>query len=271
MLGVGKAAPAQCSAAAGGVFRRSCPEKGRGRRCPLEGRQRREGARSVGEGGRRGTAAFLAVQAVLYVLFLSMDLLEAGGWSDPVKFLSILLCLGFCLFWAGRGGDRLVAAAMVFTAAADLLLLLLDRWYGAGVALFCVVQGLYLARIRRMTGRGLWLPLRAGLSLLLWMALVRLGLFTPLNALAAFYFANFLCNAAAALGAPGRRGRLFALGLWLFLCCDVCVGLRNSGLPLGTADAVQLGMWFFYLPGQVLIALSALPDPGLRGVCHETK
>ena len=112
---------------------------------------------------RGGAAAFLAVQTALYLLFLAMDWMELGKRSDPVKFVSILLCLLFCLRWTGRGGDRLVAWAMGFTLAADVFLLLLDRWYGAGVALFCVVQGLYLARIVRLTGRGLWLPARAGL------------------------------------------------------------------------------------------------------------
>ena len=54
-----------------------------------------------------------------------------------------------------------MAWAMAFTLAADTFLLLLDRWYGMGIVLFCVVQGLYLARIRRACGRTLW-ALRAG-------------------------------------------------------------------------------------------------------------
>ena len=249
----------------------SPPPAGAGTIKKLGLRKEKKGVEAVERRARRELAAFLAVQAALYAAFLAMDLAGLGAWGDPVKFLSILLCLAFCLSWTGRGGDRLTAAALAFTAAADLFLLMLGRWYGLGVALFCVVQGLYLVRVRRLTGRGLWLPLRAGLPPLFWLALGRLGLFTPLNALAAFYFANFLCNAAAALGAPGRRGRLFALGLWLFLCCDVCVGLYQSCLLSGALDrAVHLGMWLFYLPGQVLLSLSALPDPVLRGFFHET-
>lgn len=229
-------------------------------------------ARTVREREKKEIAGFLVLQGGLYLILLSMDLLGMGKRGDPVKFLAIALCLLFCLFWAGRGGDRLMAAALAFTMSADLFLLMLGRWYVLGVALFCVVQGLYLIRIRRLTGRGLWLPLRAGLSLLFWLALIRLERFTPLSALAAFYFANFLCNSAAALGVSGRRERLFALGLWLFLCCDVCVGLYQSCLLSGLADeAVHLGMWVFYLPGQVLLSLSALPDSVLRGFCYETK
>ena len=55
-------------------------------------------------------------------------------------------------------------------------------------------------------------------------------------------------------------GRLFAVGLTLFVGCDVCVGLFNA-LPPGSPpySAASVGMWFFYLPSQVLITLSALP------------
>ena len=75
---------------------------------------------------------------------------------------------------------------------------------------------------------------------------------------AALYFVNFLVNACQSLTL--RSERLFAAGLWLFLLCDVCVGLRNqpSLLP-GLAGAAQAGMWLFYLPGQVLLVLSGFP------------
>ena len=71
-----------------------------------------------------------------------------------------------------------------------------------------------------------------------------------------------MVNAVLAWTLPGRRWRLFALGLTLFVGCDVCVGAFNSpGLaPAGAYQFAQVGMWLFYLPSQVLIALSALPE-----------
>lgn len=91
-----------------------------------------------------------------------------------------------------------------------------------------------------------------------WPLLSALGMGTVLNLLAALYFVNFLVNAFQSLTL--RSERLFAAGLWLFLLCDVCVGLRNqpSLLP-GLAGAAQAGMWLFYLPGQVLLVLSGFP------------
>ena len=53
----------------------------------------------------------------------------------------------------------------------------------------------------------------------------------------------------------------FGLGLILFTCCDVCVGLQNlfrwfpdAGGPL--VAFARVGMWLFYLPAQVLLAQS---------------
>ena len=60
----------------------------------------------------------------------------------------------------------------------------------------------------------------------------------------------------------GRGGRLLAVGLTLLLCCDVCVGLHNlSGpVPAAVTAFADVGMWLFYLPSQVCVALSAAPE-----------
>lgn len=93
---------------------------------------------------------FVGLETALYLLFLALDAFSTGG--DGVKYLTIVVCLLAAVWSARHGGSRLMAWAMAFTLAADTFLLLLDRWYGAGIVLFCVVQGLYLARIRRACG-----------------------------------------------------------------------------------------------------------------------
>lgn len=221
---------------------------------------------------RRALTLFLSVEALLYAAFLTWDLTVGGRGSNPIKYAGILLCLAYSLYLERRGGSRLVPAALAFTALADVFLLLLDRHYALGILLFCVVQGLYLVRIvRHPRGRSLW-GLRAVLFLLALLVLKGLGLLIPLNILALFYFTNFFCNALASLGCPGRNMRLFSVGLWLFLCCDLCVGLFQS--PELTSPAVEafvrVGMWLFYLPAQVLIVLSGANQP-FGGTPYETK
>ena len=99
-----------------------------------------------------------------------------------------------------------------------------------------------------------------------------LFLLAMVNVLAMLYFSNFLCSALQSLGLNGPRCRLFSAGLLLFLCCDVCVGLfQYAWLLPAAAGFARVGMWLFYLPAQVLITLSGLPEQGMRGVCHENQ
>ena len=208
---------------------------------------------------------FLAVQAALYAAFLGLDLfLPGSGWAVPLKYFSILLCFLWSLGSAGNLDGKLTSTALAFTLLADLFLLVLDRWYGVGVASFCVVQMLYLARIHRAGTRplALRLLLRAGLTALLLSAGAALGALNGLTALTLIYFSQLVSNFLAGLSL-GRLGRLFTLGLLLFMGCDLCVGLNNlsSALPqaavLTLLPFARVGMWLFYLPSQVLITLSA--------------
>lgn len=177
---------------------------------------------------------FVALEAALYLLFLALDAFSTGG--DGVKYLTIVVCLLAAVWSAQHGGSRLMAWAMAFTLAADTFLLLLDRWYGMGIALFCVVQGLYLTRIRRACGHTLWV-LRAGLVAAAWPLLSALGMGTVLNLLAALYFVNFLVNAFQSLTL--RSERLFAAGLWLFLLV-MWVFVAAAGLLLTGAVVCRL-------------------------------
>ena len=196
----------------------------------------------------------------MYVLFLSQDLdLFSQYDTVPLKYAGILLCLAFALLSCVRWrGDKLVPLALALTAGADWFLLVRGDHYAVGVALFLCVQTVYLLRLRRL-GAGAAYPLRAGLALAAGLGLYLLNIASPLNRLAGLYFSQLLSNTVLAWR-MGRPGRLFAVGLALFVGCDVCVGLFNA-LPPGSPpySAASVGMWFFYLPSQVLITLSALP------------
>ena len=206
------------------------------------------------------TAGFLVLEGVLYAAFLTLDLTGRGSLSTPVKYASVLLCLVFVLLSAPRGGDRLVPAALALTAGADWFLLVQNDHYAAGIALFLCVQTVYYLRLRRMGAEdGYWL--RSGLALCAGLGLYVLHMAQSLNLLAGLYFSQLLSNTILAWTLRSRSGHRFALGLSLFVGCDVCVGLFNfliSAHPL--YPAVSVGMWLFYLPSQVLIALSTLPE-----------
>ena len=143
-----------------------------------------------------------------------------------------------------------------------MFLLVLDRWYAAGVACFLFVQILYAARLKVKDGS--WT------RILMFLLPLAASLFTYTSygfglteALAAAYITLFACNLVQAVSRakrdPQRKWILFAAGLALFFCCDLCVGLHN--MPGAGGEALQrfanIAMWGFYLPGQVLIRTSA--------------
>lgn len=204
--------------------------------------------------------AFLAAEGCCCAAFLALDLTGRGGLAIPIKYGGILLCLAFAALCALRGGDRLVPAALALTVGADWFLLVRNDHYALGVALFLGVQTVYYVRLRRNGAGSGWL-LRSALALGAGLAVCAAGMAGPLNLLAALYFSQLLSNTALAWTRKGRGFRTFALGLTLFVGCDACVGLFNA-LPPGSAlyPAASIGMWLFYLPSQVLIALSALAE-----------
>lgn len=198
---------------------------------------------------------FICLEAALYLAFTAMDVFELGG-SSPLKFAGIALCFAFSLLLSAEGGERLVTAAIGLSMTADIFLLLLDRYYAAGMGLFFIVQLLYFARIYRANGHKSAWPTR----LLLFTGCF--ALFTSIDGAdvllalpAALYFSFFLCNV---MQASGSENRLLFAGLCVFICCDICVGLHNmpARLPDWLSRAAGIGMWTFYLPSQVMLVLS---------------
>lgn len=225
---------------------------------------------------------FPAASGALWLVFLFLDLTKTGD-STWIKFTAICLCCAAALTGAKSRDGQLVALALCFTVAADWFLLVWNRGYLLGICLFLVVQGLYAYRLYLLRGSrpcrwglavrllvpaagfllcagfALWLLYSlfadGALSLLLATFAVAGSFLTFLLPLIYFSALCVNCLEAFALSAPLRR---FAWGLLLFVCCDVCVGLWNASalLPAPLAEFSRVGMWFFYLPSQVLIVLS---------------
>ncbi len=200
---------------------------------------------------------FLITETGLYAVFMTLDLLGRGEQTIVLKYAGILLCVLFSIVSAYRGGEKLLPFALLFTAAADWFLLVLDRYYMTGIFFFLLVQSIYLFYLYRETGK-LWLPVRAAFLPLVVVLLGVTGLFSPENLEAGFYFSLILVNMSLSWTRKGRRARLFSAGLSLFVLCDLCVGLHNLSwlIPDGLAAFTRIGMWLFYLPSQVLITLS---------------
>ena len=242
---------------------------------------------------------FPALSAFLWVIFLFLDLTGLGD-STWVKYASICLCCLTALLGTTTTDGRLVAAALCFTVAADWFLLVRNDHYEWGIGLFIIVQLFYALRLFYLRGKKIciWeLVLRCVSFLLFFLLFLLAGYFLIFKLGALFkrdwvhekgdflspllfflvsvslpyvipvwiYFSNLCINAA---GAFALKKHLFAIGLLLFILCDLCVGAYDLALYFDyTLNFAQVGMWFFYLPSQVLIVLSQETE---KGVLHET-
>lgn len=221
-----------------------------------------------------GMIAFLAVEVALFITFMVMDGVDIFGEgignarSTPVKYAGVLVCLAVsiaCIFLRGKDGIT-VTAALAFTAVADLFMLVIDDYYEISLVAFILVQATYAFRIYMINGRKPWISIGVRVVLIagLFILLGCLNSINLLTSLVAVYFPNLLVNTVESfmLIKSDKRYILFAVGLALFVCCDICVGLHNFGpvlgieMPTALLNAVLYGIWLFYLPSQTSIALS---------------
>ncbi len=223
----------------------------------------------------RGVIITLCAIGAVYIAFLFVDVFspQHSLLSGIIKYSGMLLCLLLAIFSFRRGGGsrdaRLVLAALSFTLAADILLLF-TPYFTVGITIFCGTHLTYILRFRPDRFRLFVLLAAVGLSA------AALSQFFPdlapasaslvsLLAAAIVYAMLILSATVFTFRAPLPRpnSRLARLGMLLFLLCDVNVALFNL-LPYGTHihNATALLMWFFYLPSQALLALSAYPFGG---------
>ena len=219
-------------------------------------------------------AAFLLAEAVLFGWILRTTFGEGNG--DAARYASIVLCAVFALARlaaAAKCGKRsriaeaaFLFAAFVFSAAADWFLVFDPVRALPAVCLFGIAQIFHALRVMNAAG-GLskrWLAVRllllaAGAAVL---AVSRIR--DPLIYAGTFYILNLTVSFARSFG-PAVRTRAYRIlpaGLFLFILCDVTVGLRGMGASWGLPGqllrtAADL-TYIFYVPSQVLIALAGI-------------
>ncbi len=236
--------------------------------------------------------SFLVIQAILFTTFLILDITDLGNpLSTYIKFCIIILCFCYALF-QGKGADKsiifVVKAALLFTAVSDLLLLILDH-YSLGVGTFIIVQQLYGIRLAITGYQGtkegedkaarrssyikkiaiiLFFQLLMTVSVCVFFLLINVSV-ELLLIISVFYFISIVTNAIRAIYQAIKchieiRNILFAIGMGLFLLCDINVGIFNMSTFIQMPDKVyqmlyqcaSVLMWTFYAPSQVLIVLS---------------
>lgn len=220
-------------------------------------------------------AAFVIVETVIYIVY---NILSATRPADPIeiKYAGILLCLAVSavMIYFNRDADSVIAvAAMLFTAISDLFILVLDDYFEIGLATFITAHSIYMYRLYHGRAKKIWLTIVIRAAVAGVMIGLCCGLFTAnlLVVEACIYLVLLVGNCIEALIMCNRglKNVLFAIGLMLFLGCDICVGLKHGsmiGVNLShrVYDFIVYMIWVFYLPSQVLITCALLK----KGPCY---
>lgn len=208
-------------------------------------------------------ALFLVAEAVLYYLLLTTD----GTMQVVSMFLAVVLCFLF----AGlntRRSNALRTVALGFTVCADWCLVVCSPIRQlAGMLFFLCTQTLYAVYLFSKGKHKSFIWLRV----LLIAAVEATAYFVlgnkldPLAAVSVCYYALLVVNILDAFS-QRKRDILFPIALVLFLLCDTVVGLQAAAgvyLPISEGSWLYRLLhpgfnlaWVFYLPSQVLIAMS---------------
>ena len=210
------------------------------------------------------TAVFLCIEAVLYYFVLT----GSGMTFTVTAYTGIILCFAFALIMGIRQ-DWLMVAGLACTVGADYCLVICDPiqqfW---GMVFFLGAQIFYAISLYRKRKNNVLLGIRIGLSVIaLVVAFVVLKEnVDPLALISVCYYANLIMNMVTAF-TQWDKCKLLPIGFVLFILCDTIIGLQVASggyLPIPKDSALYSFLfsgfntsWMFYLPSQVLIALSA--------------
>lgn len=205
------------------------------------------------------TKAFIIIEVLIFIFAIFIF-----DFNVSMRYFAILCCYTYCMFQAKSKDTSLMCIAFIFTLISDLFLLVINDYFEVGVLFFIIVQGLYFYRliiVNKLKYNLIYLIVFVILIFQI-MFLILIKEYDLLVFLSIIYFTTLIFNVIISTK-NYKINIYFALGLVLFLCCDIFVGLGNIdlyvNLPNFINKIINLNFdfqWFFYIPSQVLIALS---------------
>lgn len=171
--------------------------------------------------------------------------------------VACLCCAAFSFFFCTSKKDWVwLNAGLLFTVISDYFLVLYDM-HLPGVAVFCFTHYCYAMRVMNVS---LKVAARVFFVLLLWV--VVLFSTSALYVLAGTYAVLFVASLWLNYRHRNKpNGKIILVGLILFMLCDINVLLYN--VP-GNFPFAQSLIWVFYLPSQMLLAVSAIAFPSAK-------
>ena len=213
------------------------------------------------------TSLFLAAEVALLFCILF------APHSEISCMWAIILVLLYSLLFKNKNiSVLLMQLAFVFTLASDTFLVgVAPKIQWLAMTTFFIVQSLYFAKMLLSIKAKKYVADNIAIRAILIGCAVLLGwlvLKEKLDYVAAIslmYFASIIHNVILAF-VLFKKSPLMALGMLLFLCCDIVVGLNSAiGVYISVPETsilykiafAQFNLaWTFYLPSQTMLALS---------------
>lgn len=208
--------------------------------------------------------AFIAIETILYVAFVLLEL--KYGFNKLVlslHFCSILCTIVYVLSRSKKEFDQwdlFVVKCIYLVLLPTDIICEFTTFLLAGVIGYLIITLLYAYRMRKTLKHFTFIPFVGAIIIL---AAAKLGV--GLNAvlcIGIIYYICFITNVISVWLCS--KNRLFQIGLTLFFLSDIHVFLQKiNGMTTLTGNLlyyvnnyVDLMIWVFFLPAQVVIALS---------------
>ena len=214
---------------------------------------------------------FVVTEMILYCLMHFAN----TNCTRLLQYASIVLVFVFSLiFLCKRGNVVSTQIALLFTLIADTFLVLINPInQQLGMSSFLVVQICYAIRIylentnKKLRLAQIIIHIVLSVVILIITCIVLKHKVDYLSLVSMIYLINLAINMVFAF-IQFKKSPLLAIGLLLFIMCDVIVGLNagiGSYINVSTnsifykiAFSTINWAWIFYLPAQVLLALSLI-------------
>ncbi|RDU22638.1 lysoplasmalogenase family protein [Anaerosacchariphilus polymeriproducens] len=224
------------------------------------------------------TYIFISVEVVLYLTFLYFDIqnaLNEGSefkYVNIIKYISIFLCFLFSLAEGIlRNHLSVLTFALGFSAIADIFLIF-TSYFSIGIFFFICVQTCYRYILSGKKGVFKMYVFCFIVCAISYTILIILNLSVNITTMIAIFYSCFLiCNVIKACLKAFTSNQtsltIFCAGIILLFLCDINVGLYNSKaifnydfsfIPSFFIEFSTIGMWLFYLPSQIIMALLSL-------------
>ncbi|HHU55428.1 MAG TPA: hypothetical protein GXZ48_01890, partial [Acholeplasmataceae bacterium] len=173
-----------------------------------------------------------------------------------LQFAGIVLCFIMSMFLNGEN-KVFIRLGLFITVISDYLILLTKTDYVISVFIFSFVHLIYGYKLYKEKSIKSMIYIRLGLFIITEIIMIFLFGFDLLLLVSTFYFINLLANCIHGV-LNYKINLIFAVGIILFLLCDIFVGINNINefINIPQITFPINFMWLFYFPSQVLITLS---------------